>query len=93
VQSSEVNTCARYFAEQIGSIPSVQISSCVQANAVFVTASGEVLDGLQERGWKFYTFIGGAARSMFSWDSQQKRIDELSRDLRECTEQSAIQVR
>lgn len=84
--ADHANTCARYFAEKIGSTPSVQISSCVQANAVFVTASGEVLDGLRERGWKFYTFIGGAARFMFSWDSRLDRIDELCHDLRDSVE-------
>ena len=82
--ANHANTCARYFAEQIGSIPSVRVVSCVQANAVFVHTRVEALDSLRERGWKFYTFIGGAARFMFSWDSKLERIDELSRDLREC---------
>jgi threonine aldolase len=54
------------------------------ANAVFVTTSDKVLNGLRQRGWKFYTFIGGAARFMFSWDSSLERIDELCRDLRHC---------
>jgi threonine aldolase len=77
------NSCARYFADQIGTIPGVRISSQVQANAVFVTAPDDVLEALRRRGWKFYTFIGGAARFMFSWDSKHERIDELCRDLRE----------
>ena len=30
------------------------------------------------------TFIGGAARFMFAWDSDLSRVDALSADLREC---------
>jgi threonine aldolase len=43
-----------------------------------------VLSRLREMGWRFYTFIGGAARFMFAWDSDLRRIDELVRDLRIC---------
>ena len=51
---------------------------------MFVTAHDHVLDALGGRGWKFYTFIGGAGRFMFSWDSKPERIDELCRDLLQC---------
>jgi threonine aldolase len=91
--ADHANTCARHFAEQIGSISNVQVASCVQANAVFVTTSGEVLDALQRRGWKFYTFIGGAARFMFSWDTNLNRVDELCCDLRQCADEYATQLR
>jgi len=33
---------------------------------------------------KFYTFIGGAARIMFSWDTDLARVDALLADLKEC---------
>jgi len=36
------------------------------------------------RGWKFCTFIGGAARIMFAWDTDLMRVDALVRDLRAC---------
>jgi threonine aldolase len=85
--AAHANSCARYFADRIADIPGIRISSRVQANAAFVSTSDEVLDALRERGWKFYTFIGGAARFMFSWDSKLERIDELSSDLRDCAEQ------
>jgi threonine aldolase len=39
---------------------------------------------LRQCGWHFYTFIGGAARFMFAWDSDLARIDELLGDLRKC---------
>jgi threonine aldolase len=80
---THANLCARYFAERIADLPGVRIASPVDANAVFLLASDEILEGLRERGWKFYNFIGGTARFMFAWDSQFARIDALSRDLRE----------
>jgi len=82
------NACARHFAEQVRTIPKVRVVSSVQANAVFVSTSNAILNATRERGWKFYTFIGGAARFMFSWDSEFQRIDQLCRDLRECAEQA-----
>jgi threonine aldolase len=89
--AAHANACAQYFADQLATIPGIQIASPVEANAVFVTASDKVLNGLRQRGWKFYTFIGGAARFMFSWDSKHERIDELCRDLHDCATNLAHQ--
>ena len=75
------NRCAIYFAEKIAGIPNVRVASPVDANAVFILAADPILENLRQRGWRFYTFIGGAARFMFAWDSDFKRIDELVRDL------------
>jgi threonine aldolase len=44
----------------------VRIASPVDANAVFILTSEQILHRLRERGWRFYTFIGGAARFMFA---------------------------
>lgn len=82
--AEHANKCAQYFAERVRRIPNVNVVSAIDANTVFLNTSDEVLDALRERGWKFYTFIGGAARIMFAWDSDLKRIDALLHDLREC---------
>jgi threonine aldolase len=82
--AEHANRCATHFAEQIAGIPGVRIASPVDANAVFILAADPILDGMRERGWRFYTFIGGAARFMFAWDSELSRIDNLVRDLRAC---------
>jgi threonine aldolase len=79
--AAHANNCARYFAEKLGEIPTVQLASGVEANAVFLKASSDILDALRARGWKFYSFIGGAARFMFSWDSNTEPIDELCSDI------------
>ena len=80
------NRCARYFAERVADIPNVTVVSPADANTVFLSAADEILERLRGRGWKFYTFIGGAARFMFSWDTELSRVDELLLDLRECSE-------
>ena len=82
--AEHANRCAREFAAQIADISGVQIVGTVEANAVFVSAPEEVLQQLRARGWRFYTFIGGAARFMFSWDSKPERARALARDLRAC---------
>jgi len=87
--AEHANQCARYFAQQISGIPGVQLASPVEANAAFLAAPEEILEGLRQRGWKFYTFIGGAARFMFAWDADRARIDELCGDLRECAAEAA----
>lgn len=50
---------------------------------MFLTAPDIVLDRLRERGWRFYTFIGGGARFMFAWDADLARVNALAQDLRE----------
>ena len=78
------NGCANYFAQQIAGLKGVEIVAPVEANSVFVMAPEVVLDALRRRGWRFYTFIGGAARFMFGWDADRARIDELAKDFRVC---------
>ena len=84
--AEHANRCASYFAQQIEGIGGVRLASAAEANAVFILASEQILNRLRERGWRFYTFIGGAARFMFAWDSELSRIDELVSDLRGCAE-------
>jgi threonine aldolase len=83
--AEHANKCARYFADRVAKIPNLTIVSGVDANTVFLRASDDTLERLRVRGWKFYTFIGGAARFMFSWDTKLERVDDLLRDLKECT--------
>jgi len=82
--ATHANSCARHFAALVSGIPGVRLVQPVEANAVFLSAPEGVLDGLEKRGWHFYTFIGGAARFMFAWDTDLARVDALGRDLKEC---------
>ena len=76
--AEHANRCAQQFAAQIAAIPGVRVAQPVEANAVFIEAPEEILNQLHARGWSFYTFIGGAARFMFAWDSDPARVDALS---------------
>jgi len=84
--AQHANECARSFAAQVEGIRGVKLSQPVEANAVFIQAESKVLERLRGMGWHFYTFIGGAARFMFAWDSEPERIDAFCRDLRACAE-------
>ena len=91
--AAHANSCARYLADQMREIPGVNIVGYPEANAVFVHAPDEVLEAMRRLGWKFYTFIGGAARFMCSWDTEHSRMDEFCRDLRICAEQGSMLVK
>jgi len=84
--AQHANECARRFAAQIEGIEGVKLAQPVEANAVFIEAESEALERLHRLGWHFYTFIGGAARFMFAWDSDMEHIDAFCRDLRQCAE-------
>ncbi|MFV3126566.1 threonine aldolase family protein [Niveispirillum sp. KHB5.9] len=77
------NDCATRLAAAIVGLEGVVAAYPVQANAVFLTAPIAMLDGLRERGWRFYSFIGGAARFMFAWDADPERVTALIDDLRD----------
>ena len=79
--AAHANDCAKEFACKVSSLPQVELMFKVEANAVFLKLPADVADGLRERGWMFYTFIGGGARFMFAWDSEPERINALVNDL------------
>jgi len=76
------NACARLLAELIADIPQVSLMFPVEANGVFLNMPPPALAALQGRGWRFYTFIGGGARFMCSWDTSEARVRELAADIR-----------
>jgi threonine aldolase len=86
------NSCAQYFAKRVAEISGIAVASAVESITVFLSTSEEILEKIRDRGWKFYTFIGGAARIMFAWDTDLKRVDALLRDLEECGGTAAATV-
>jgi threonine aldolase len=82
--AEHANTSALYLADKLSDISGLRIAFQPEANAVFVNAPDDVLEALRQLGWKFYTFIGGAARFMCSWDTERSRIDQLCKDLKMC---------
>lgn len=80
--AAHANQCAREFAQSMADLSGVKLMFPVQANGVFLALSEEVQQTLRAKGWNFYTFIGGGARFMFSWDAHHNRVQELAEDLR-----------
>lgn len=90
LQNAEhANRCARELAASVAGLPGVALMFPVQANGVFLALAPEVQEALRAKGWTFYTFIGGGARFMFSWDARPDRVLELVRDLHEAVEPAA----
>jgi threonine aldolase len=82
--AAHANRCARLLAEQAVRVPGVRLMFPSEANAVFLEIPPRVIDGLRERGWRFYTFIGsGGARFMCSWETTEDDVAALVTDMRD----------
>ncbi|WP_040259707.1 threonine aldolase family protein [Pseudomonas massiliensis] len=79
------NECARLLARLIADVPQVSLMFPVEANGVFLNMAPAAISRLRERGWRFYTFIGGGARFMCAWDTDEARVRELAADIRTVT--------
>lgn len=87
--AQHANACASRLASVVERLPGVELAFPVEANSVFLRAPDRLLGGLRERGWLFYTFIGGSARFMFAWDADAATVDLLARDVVELGEMVA----
>lgn len=83
--AARANGLARRLADGLGRLPGVQILYPVDANAVFARLPDAVKAGLKERGWQFYSFIGGGSRLMCSWATRDTDVDEFLADARTAT--------
>lgn len=81
--AEHANRCAQHLRDAIAGIPGIQLMFPTEANAVFLLAPEEKLNALRNRGWRFYTFIGGGARFMFAWDTDLARVNQLAADIHE----------
>jgi threonine aldolase len=81
--AAQANACARQLGAGAANIPGVTLTRAVEANAVFVEMPPEVSDRLRASGWRFYNFIGGAARFMCSWKTTSEDVEALLSDWRE----------
>jgi threonine aldolase len=77
--AQRLNTAIRY-------LPHVKIAHPVQTNSVFAGLPDEVVQGMHQRGWKFYTHVSqDNARLMCSWDTTPEDVDAFAADLAEVT--------
>lgn len=76
------NAAAAHLARQIEPLEGLDLMFPAEANAVFLKAPASLLEGLRDKGWRFYTFIGGGARFMFAWDADLTQVDALAADIK-----------
>lgn len=82
------NCCAARLLTSLREIPGVEVMYPVQANSVFLKLPESWIKQLRDRGLRFYTFIGGGARFMCSWNTTDAEIDALIATIREVAAQS-----
>jgi threonine aldolase len=83
-RAAHANACARLLEEQMRKISGARVLLPCEANALFVELPQEIIQGLRDRGWRFYTFIGtGGVRFMCSWDTTEEDVTALVQDVRE----------
>ncbi|MBN2037359.1 MAG: low specificity L-threonine aldolase [Chitinispirillaceae bacterium] len=83
LNAQRANYCAERLAAQIRQIGEVEVMLPRQANSVFVNMPPPVAERLKQKGWHFYMFIGaGGARFMCSWNTTERMVDALVRDLK-----------
>jgi len=82
------NAMAKRLEAAIRPLPGIHISYPVQSNAVFARIPDQVTDALHQRGWKFYTRVGGwdESRLMCSWDTMPEDVDAFAKDMKELSE-------
>jgi threonine aldolase len=79
------NAMAKRLEAAIRPLKKVQISYSVDSNAVFAKIPEPTVEKMHERGWKFYTHVGGwdDSRLMCSWDTTPDDVDQFAADLKE----------
>lgn len=77
------NACAERLSSRLSAFAGVSLMAPTQANAVFATLPEPAIQGLRDKGWRFYTFIGsGGVRFMCGWDTTEADVDALLSDVR-----------
>ncbi len=83
--ASWANRCAKLLAQRLESEAGLMIAHPTEANAVFLKFPTEHAQRLRDRGWHFYSFIGGnTARLMCSWQTSEAEIDAFVADAVAC---------
>jgi len=84
------NAMAKRLEAALRDVPGIHVSYSVDSNAVFAKIPDAVVEGAHERGWKFYTHVGGweESRLMCSWDTTSEDVDAFAADLKELATKS-----
>jgi threonine aldolase len=89
--AAHANACARHLSDGLAVLPGVRLIAATEANEVFVELPTVIADGLRQRGWHFYSFIGsGGARFVCAWNTEIAWVDALLADAQ--TAAKSVQV-
>lgn len=75
--AEHANRLAAQLAQRLAVLPGVELLYPPQANGVFARLAPHQHTALRTAGWVYYTFIGGGARFMCSWQTGQEDVDQL----------------
>jgi len=91
--AAHANSIAALLHEELVRLPEIKILFPRQANSVFAELPPAVINGLRERGWIFYTFIGrGGCRFMCSWDNTAEDVNAFVADLKALLADKSLQA-
>ena len=76
------NRCAALLASRLKKETGIDAIHPVEANAAFIPLPEKIAQGLRDRGWVIYNFIGGdVIRFMCSWNTTESDIEALITDV------------
>src|SRR5437899_1099778 len=83
--AKHANAMARRLEAGIRDLPQIEIAYAVDSNGVFAKIPQKAVEGMHQRGWKFYTGVvtPDESRLMCSWDTTPQEVDQFVRDLQE----------
>jgi threonine aldolase len=80
--AQHANDRARHLAGRLRNEANIEIVFPVDANAVFVRMSDQLVGHLQSRGWHFYRFVEpDIYRLMCSWSTTDKAVSDFIADI------------
>ncbi len=88
--AAHANAMARRLADAVLRVPGAKLIAPVQANGVFIHLPPPLIEGLRERGWRFYVFVGATGcRFMCAWDTTVAIVDRFAADVHDLAARAA----
>lgn len=81
--AAHANAMAQRLSRGLAEVRGLRLVAPTEVNGVFVDMPTALEEALRGRGWRFYNFIGGAARLMCAWDMKPETVDAFLLDVRE----------
>jgi len=82
--AAHANAMAKLLEQSLRQIPGIEIPFPVESNGVFAKIPPAVIEGMHQRGWRFYTGVvtPDESRLMCSWDTTEDDVNSFAEDLK-----------